>query len=174
MKFTNMKRLFFFFFSMVLALTASAQSVMEDKDAIRDICAKFSILSDQKDGLTQALLFTEDAEVTTYIGENPMMTLKGREQIGQVFHNFINTQETLFHHNGQHLIEVNGDKANGTLYCFVTTIAKQNDQRMMTQQGVWYDDEYVKIEGKWYISKRASHFTFTDVRQLPSLPQMNN
>lgn len=137
---------------------------IEDRMALKELVDKFSILSDQKDVQSQALLFTEDAVVSTYFGDKLTLSLNGRKQIGEVFGNFLNTQEIVYHINGQQTVKINGDKATGISYCQVTLVAIENGKRTMTMQGVYYDDEYVRMDGKWLIAKRTSHFVWRDCK----------
>ena len=65
--------------------------------------------------------------------------------------------------NGQQLVEINGDSAKGKAYCTVTLVGVNAEGKTVrTTQGVWYEDEYKKIEGIWKIANRTSHFCYTD------------
>ena len=67
--------------------------------------------------------------------------------------------DTVYHLNGQQIVDIQGDHATGISYCFVTLIGNGK----MNQSGVRYNDTYVKQNGKWLIKKRESNFTFTSV-----------
>ena len=68
--------------------------------------------------------------------------------------------------NGQQVVEVDGDHAKGTAYCQVVLIGLNDGKRVQTTQGVWYEDKYVKQDGKWLIAGRTSHFTWTDAKEI--------
>lgn len=140
---------------------------IEDRLALKELVDRFSILSDVKHAQAQALLFTEDAVVETYQGDKLTITLKGREQIAEVFGNFLNSLETVYHINGQQTVELNGNRATGVSYCQVTLIGTENGKKMITKHGVYYQDNYVKNrDGQWLISKRKSTFHWTEKREL--------
>ncbi|WP_436414001.1 nuclear transport factor 2 family protein [Petrimonas sp.] len=140
---------------------------IEDRLALKELVDRFSILSDIKHAQAQALLFTEDAVVETYQGDKLTVTLQGREQIAEVFGNFLNSMETVYHINGQQTVELNGNNATGISYCLVTLIGMENGKKMITNHGVFYQDNYVKDrDRKWLISKRKSTFHWTEKREF--------
>lgn len=141
---------------------------LEDRVALKNLVDTFSNLSDTKEAELQAQLFTEDATVKTLIDGKVAVELKGRKQIAEVFGNFLATQETIYHMNGQQTVTLNGDSATGISYCQVAMIVTVEGKRMITQQGVRYNDEYKKINGRWYIKNRISNFMWRDTRELSS------
>lgn len=159
---------------LVLALTGlfvKAQSLkeltmkineIEDRIAIKNVVDTFSILADVKDIKTQVLLFTENATVESRINGQPGMALSGRKQIGDAFAAFLGNFETVYHINGQQSVTLKGDKATGISYCLVTLIGTENGKKMKTTMGVNYNDEFVKENGHWLISKRTSNFVWQE------------
>lgn len=136
---------------------------MEKRAALRHLVDTFSILADEKDALAQTLLFTETAVVETYRDGELVSKLEGREQIGQAFGNFLSNFEIVYHFNGQHSVTLNGAKATGILYCLTTLITAE---KVKTNIGVRYNDEYVFENGKWLIAKRTSMFDWQEVTEL--------
>ena len=147
-------------------MTMNAQNDLQDRLDLKKLVDTFSNLADVKDVDAQVLLFTPDAIVRTKGSNN---AYHGREEIGKAFSNFLALFNVVYHVNGQQTVEINGDTAEGTAYCFVTLITAEGQ---MQQSGVRYKDNYVKIDGKWYIKERESDFMFTDHRTLGQ-PQMN-
>jgi hypothetical protein len=139
---------------------------LEDKLALRELVDSFSILADKKDVSTQVLLFTEYATVETFSGGARVANLKGRKEMANAFAPFLATFEKVYHFNGQHVVRVEGDRATGTLYCMVTLIGLENSKRMKTTMGVFYNDEYVRKDNKWFIAKRVSTFDWTDKTEM--------
>ncbi|MGR3809753.1 nuclear transport factor 2 family protein [Jiulongibacter sp. NS-SX5] len=160
--------LFLFIINMAQGQITLEQRVtlLEDKQALKELVDTFSNLADEKKAKEQTFLFTEDATVETYIGGNLVTSLKGREQIGDVFGNFLNSMETVFHINGQQTVDINGNQAKGTSYCSVTLIGSQNGTKMKRDIGVIYHDEYQKVDGKWLIAKRTSNFTWQNATEI--------
>lgn len=138
------------------------KSMMEDKLAIKELVDTFSILADDKNATAQALLFTEDAEVKSYANGVLTSELKGRAQITEVFGNFLAMFETVYHINGQQVVEINENNAKGTAYCQVVLIGQIEGKKSMLTQGVRYSDEYVKVDGTWLIARRTSNFMWAD------------
>ena len=136
---------------------------LENRVALKNLVDTFSNLSDTKEAELQAQLFTE---VKTLINGKVSVELKGRKQIAEAFGNFLAKQETIYHINGQQTVTLNGNRATGISYCQVAMIAKVDGKRTITQQGVRYDDEYQKIDGRWYIKNRISNFMWRDTREL--------
>ena len=139
---------------------------LEDRVALKNLVDTFSNLSDTREAELQAQLFTEDATVKTLINGKVSVELKGRKQIAEVFGNFLAKQEIIYHINGQQTVTLNGNYATGISYCQVAMIANVDGKRTITQQGVRYDDEYQKIDGRWYIKNRISNFMWRDTREL--------
>ncbi len=90
-------------------------------------------------------------------------SLKGRRQIGDTFAAFLGTFETVYHLNGQQTVTLHGDKATGTSYCFVTLIGMQEGKRMKTSIGAYYQDEFVRQNGRWLIAHRKATLQCTYV-----------
>lgn len=141
-------------------------TMLEEKMALKELVDVFSVLADRKDTKTQAQLFTEDAVLKSYQGDKLISQQEGRSDIESACAGFLALFDTVYHLNGQQVVDVQGDRATGTPYCQVVLIGENEDGiRMATHQGVWYEDEYIKVGGKWLIANRTSHFTWADVKE---------
>ena len=143
-----------------------AGSLVADKIALKELVDTFSILADQKDGIAQEPLFTKDAVVENYSDGKLMTSLKGRENIGKAFDDFLKTQDVVYHINGQQVVDIKGNTATGTSYCYVDLISTQNGKQVKRSGGVRYHDDYVKEDGKWLIQKRKADFVWTEYSDL--------
>lgn len=143
--------------------SAQDESLQElaDRMALKNLVDTFSNLADTKEIDAQVLLFTENAEVTSYHGEEMSSVIKGREDLATQFKAFLDNFVTVYHINGQQTVDINGDKATGTAYCMVVLVSEEDGRRVTLTQGVRYDDEYVRQDGKWLIDKRTSHFEWS-------------
>ena len=139
---------------------------LEDRAAIKTLVDTFSILADRKAVQTQTLLFTEDAIVDSYSGDQLISSLKGRKQIGNVFGAYLATFETVYHINGQQTVELHGDRATGISYCLVVLVGKENGKTIKNTAGVYYNDEYLRRGDEWLIARRTSHFTWRDREEM--------
>lgn len=152
-----------------LAAVQTQVQELQDKAAIRELVDEFSNLADEKDADSQALLFTEDAQVVISFGGQENV-IEGRDQIAQVFGGVVNSMDALYHMNGQVSIDLNGDTATGTVYCRVALINSADGTATLTDEAVTYQDEYVKQDGQWLISRRVSDFVFTDGHEMAAAP----
>ncbi len=131
---------------------------------LKELVDTFSILADKKDTDAQTFLFTEDAQVYNYDEGKLTTVLKGREEIGKAFRDYLALFETVYHINGQQTVNIDGDKADGISYCQVVLVRTKNGEKIALIRGVYYNDEYTNINGKWLISKRTSNFVWNDSR----------
>lgn len=137
----------------------------QDKEEIRNLVDQFSNLADEKNPADQMKLFTPDAEVIINMGESS--NTMSYAQTEEAFTRVLTDTDILYHMNGQVSIEVDGDTATGVVYCRVVLIDENEDGIMMeTDEGVIYNDEYVKQDGKWLIARRSSNFLYQDIRPL--------
>ncbi len=138
-----------------------------ERQALKDLVDTFSNLADEKNVAEQMPLFTEDAQVTTYIGGQLFADMRGRAEIESIFSNFLANFHTVYHLNGQHTVTFNSDtSAEAVNYCAVQLVAQQDGKQMMTSHSVRYQDSYQKVNGKWLIAKRIANFMITDTREL--------
>ena len=126
-----------------------------NKMALKELVDTFSNLADVKDVEKQSLLFSEDAMLISHRDGKVVSKQVGREAIKKACGNYLSLFETVYHMNGQQVVEINGDKATGIAYCLVVLI--KPDQTKLIQ-GVRYEDQYIKIDGRWYIETRNSYF----------------
>ena len=134
-----------------------------DRIALKDLVDTFSNLADTKEIDEQVKLFTEDAEVTSYQGEKQTSHLKGRKELAERFKDFLDQFSIVYHINGQQTVHINADKATGIAYAQVVLVSEKDGKKTMLTQGVRYNDEYERQNGKWLISKRTSHFMWSKV-----------
>ena len=126
--------------------------VLEDIEEIKKLKHRYCALCDADyDADALAELFTEDA---VWDGQERGRN-DGREAIRAFFQTAPKRLPFAIHMVLNPIIEVNGDNASGTWYLFQPcTYAEGN-------QAVWgsarYDEEYVKINGKWLFK----HLTLT-------------
>ena len=144
---------------------------LEDRAALKTLVDSFSILADRKDVQAQTSLFTEDATVESHSAGQPTSSFRGRRQIGDAFGAYLANFETVYHLNGQQTVELRGDRATGTSYCFVVLIGTENGRRVRNTAGVIYSDEYVRRGNAWLIAKRVSRFTWRDREEMGQPPR---
>lgn len=153
-------------------LPEEAQKTVDEAKALNFSCSikhlvdTFSNLADDKDVASQMPLFTEDAIVNTYFGDTLFASMRGREEIGNVFSGFIANFSALYHINGQMTVDIDGDRASSTHYCLVVLVSGEQGKEYKNFNGVIYKDEYVRQDGQWLIAKRVARFTWRDISEL--------
>ena len=155
--------------SMFTAIAQTENTMLQelaDRMALKNLVDTFSNLADTKDVATQVLLFTDSAEVVSYHGAQPISRLKGRKELAERFGAFLDRFDVVYHINGQQTVKLDNDKANGIAYCQVVLVGMESGRKIMTTQGVRYEDEYVRQDGKWLINKRVSHFEWTNKQEI--------
>ena len=79
------------------------------------------------------------------------------------FNNYLKNVRTLFHFNGQHIVNINGSKATGTSYCVITMVHAEDNNRRTTTIRAIYSDDYVRVNNKWLIAKRIVNFVTEEI-----------
>lgn len=163
-----MKKITTILISLLIFVTATGATIDSEKIALKELVDTFSILADKKDTKTQSFLFTKNAILKSYHGNDLMSEYTGRENIEKACAKFLALFSTVYHINGQQTVElIDKNTAKGIAYCQVVLIGKdENGKNIMTTQGIWYEDEYKKENGKWLISNRTSHFVWTDKKLI--------
>lgn len=139
---------------------------INDKLALKELVDTFSNLADEKKVVEQMSLFTDDAEVNTYIGGDLVFAMKGKKQIEEVFTNFLAGFHTVYHINGQHTVSLDDDKAEAINYCQVILVENKEGRDIQHTHSVRYKDVYRKENGIWLISSRVANFMISNVSEI--------
>ena len=141
---------------------------LEAKSALKALVDAFSILADEKRIPDQMLLLTPDTKLQVYMGDELLVDISGTQQVEEAFTAFTASVKRSFHMNGQQVVEIDGDSATGITYCQVKHVSEEDGHEVLTDSSVRYEDEYIRQDGRWYISARIAHFTVNDKRTLQS------
>lgn len=146
---------------------AQADVRVADRIALKELIDRFSNLADEKKIDEQVLLFTENAQVVSLSNGQTTSTLQGRAELARAFKAFLDNFHTVYHQNGQQVIEFTGqDTAKSVHYSTVYLAYIEQGKQMVRASTVRYHDEYVRENSKWLISKRTSEFLINEVRPL--------
>lgn len=99
--------------------------------------------------------------------ENDLRVIKTRKLIKDTFLEMWMTMPLekihVYHLNGQTVITLkNETEASGVAYCQATLVNEQDGKDIVTVNDVRYADEYIKVDGKWYIKKRRTTFLISE------------
>ena len=133
---------------------------MQAKMEIQELAGSFSNL--EVDVPPQMKLFTKDTHVKVYMGENLAFDIHGVEELEKIFSQFTAAVKRSHHMNGQHVIKVDGDNATGILYCRAALVTEEDGKEYISDNFIYYEDVYKKVDGKWLIAARTSHFNISD------------
>jgi uncharacterized protein (TIGR02246 family) len=129
-------------------------SILEEKEAIRDLMSAYCFYVDNGEFDKFAGLFTEDG----IFEAGPLGRLKGREAI----YNFVAAAVPLRgegparkHCTMNHIIRVNGSEARADSYIVVL---RESEHGIMASLAGRYEDIIVKDGGEWRFKARKIHF----------------
>jgi len=138
----------------------------EDRMALKELVDKVSILADKKDFHKQTELFSENAVSETFADGTAILKLKGRKEMAEAFSDFLKNFDTVYHSNGQQVVAINGNEANGTSYCQITLIGKENGRKIKTKIGAIYQDNYIRKDNSWLVAKRIGNFVWQEKSEI--------
>lgn len=127
-------------------VSAKLQELL-DREAIRDLPARYCHCVWQQDVPAIVSLFTEDGSIALGTGEPPP---RGHSELRKMYEQALNDLAPRpFIHN--HVVELQGpDRAIGT--CYVEISGVRNDESMVAAG--YYNDVYRKVGGEWKFQSR--------------------
>lgn len=137
------------------ALSARLRRI-EDRLAIRDLQARYTIFIDDHDLASVAPLFAQQGRFRSADG---VMDAVGREAICEQYRERFKALRFGFHVTHDHLIDLDEDdpdRATGIVSSHAEVV--RNDQPMVT--GMRYRDHYVREEGVWRFADRLLYFFY--------------
>ena len=135
--------------------------ILEDREAIKELKARYCYLVDSRDWDAWAALFTEDAQ-GTFVGFG---TADGRAGFLKYAHEVIGPQfPFLVHMVHNPIIEVNGDEALGRWYFDVPCVSSAESEAFGGGKAGWlqgmYDERYRRTADQWLISAMTASFHY--------------
>ena len=138
-------------------MTLSLQEI-SDRLEIQDLVYKYAAIIDQKrfDHLRE--VFTEDAHIDYSSVGGPV---GGRDTIIAFLHQVMGMFASHQHLNANAQIGVDGDTATGRVMCFnPQELTLPDGKTHIFMVGLWYVDEYRRVEEGWRISKRVEEKSY--------------
>jgi ketosteroid isomerase-like protein len=134
-----------------------------DREAIRDLARRYAHLVWRCDVSSIVALFTEDGRMDT----PDLPTLTGHKEINDSYEKIFAGMELWpFVHN--HVVELDGDSATGTVYL---DLRSRQDGRDIMAAG-YYADTYRRVDGRWLFAHRD--LTLVSFRTLGSRKTKDN
>lgn len=140
--------------------------ILQAKNAIREVFDTYTFYSDEGRLEDYKELFSADATVIIYMGEQLAFELKGTDKVIETFKAFTGNVVKQHHMNGQLVLKIDGNKASGIGYCEAHLVSNEEGKLYITEHCIRYEDNYIFEDGKWVISHRISRFNISDKRLL--------
>lgn len=142
--------------------------VLQAKEDLRKLIDAYASLGDEKRLSEQMCLFTSDANYRVYMNGALVVDIAGTATLEKEFSGHAAKVKTYFTLNGQHAVTVSGNTATGISFSQIKMIRDSEGESTITDYSVRYDDDYVRIDGNWFIQNRTGHFLIIEARPLAS------
>lgn len=135
---------------------------LNDIVALKQLAYRYADAIDACDADRFVSVFTPDARMHIYHpdAEAPFADYSGHEQLHAIPDRMRNTFAQTMHVMTNHLVEIDGDQATGTVLCTARhlTLDRENSMNVMTR----YVDRCTRIGGAWSIADREIHFLWSE------------
>ena len=127
-------------------------TMLEDRFAVDNLVTRYAIACDDRDMVTLASCFAENGQFTSV-----QHTLEGRAAVRAYYEERFAAYGPTYHVPHRNLVRWTADStATGTVL---------GHSEILMPDGLFvtalrYDDEYVKVDGEWFISSRVVHFLY--------------
>ncbi|MFD1472983.1 nuclear transport factor 2 family protein [Companilactobacillus mishanensis] len=134
---------------------------MSDKMEIQEIMNRLSTCADDGDVEGQTMDFTDDAVFRVVHETTVNAEVNGKDNIYQMFNDPGLDFKFVYHLNGQCVINLHGDTADGVTYNQVTWQAKIDGKQTTMTECAKYNCKYIRTEQGWKIQELESNFVFS-------------
>jgi len=113
-------------------------------------------------------VFTADARLRSYHpdAELPFADLAGHEQLASIPNSMRNMFRHTTHMMTNHLVEVNGDRATGSVLCTARHLSADPSVPAALTVIIRYHDQYEKRGGAWLIADRRIRFLWSERHEV--------
>jgi ketosteroid isomerase-like protein len=139
---------------------------MSDSDVLElnQLAYRYAAAVDARDVDAFLDVFAPDGRMRSYHpdSEQPFADVQGHEQLASV----PQTMEAMFgltvHQMTNHLVDVDGDTASGTVLCTARHLSVDPDDHTAVVVVIRYVDRYERRGGQWYIADRQIRFLWSE------------
>lgn len=140
---------------------------LEEKMQLDKLVNRWTVLGDEKKTEEQLELMTSDINYRVYFGTQVVAETVGRENLVKEFKSHASEVKRYFSLDGQHIVDFSKAGATGILYSQIKMVrANSDNQEVLTDYSVKYEDAYVKVNGSWRISQRVAYYVIVDSKVL--------
>jgi hypothetical protein len=151
-----------------------AHSYATDVVELNQLAYRYAAAADAGDIGAFVGVFHPEACLRSYQpdSDEPFVDLTGHEQLAMVPDALRSMFRCTAHQMMNHLVEVEGDEASGTVLCTARHLSADRDDRGVMTVILRYHDRYERRDGTWRISDREIRFLWTERHDLadPEFP----
>jgi 3-phenylpropionate/cinnamic acid dioxygenase small subunit len=139
---------------------------MADSDVLElnQLAYRYAAAVDERDVDTFLDVFAPDARLRSYHPDaaEPFADLVGHEQLASVPQTMAAMFGRTAHQMTNHLVDIDGDRATGTILCTARHLSVDPDDRTAMVVVLRYVDRYERRSGAWRIVDRQIRFLWTE------------
>jgi len=139
----------------------------DDERALRALALAYALHADRREGDRVAELFEPEAtlRITWRDGTVPSAESRGHRRIASVIRRLEQLTST-FHLVANHTMAVEGDDADGVVYCVAHHLSVVDDQRTDVVLYIRYLDCYRRTNGGWRFADRETVVDWQEERRI--------
>ncbi|RZJ69229.1 nuclear transport factor 2 family protein [Flavobacterium sp.] len=140
--------------------------ILKTKEELRNLIDAYAYLGDDWKIANVMQLFVPEATYTVFMNGVQIAQTTGTDNLEKEFSAHASAVKSYFTLNGQHTVEIDGEKASGISYAQLKMVRETQDGLVLSDYSVRYEDNYVRRDGKWLIAERIGHFLIVESRKL--------
>lgn len=145
-----------------------------DVVALNQLAYRYAAAVDSCDRDAFLAVFTADAQLRTWQpdAEEPFVDLRGHEQLAFVPKVMGDLYRRTAHLMTNHLVEIDGDAARGTVLCTARHLHKNPGDRDVLVVVIRYIDRYAREADGWRIADREIRFLWSERHDMVDAESM--
>ena len=142
-----------------------------DRLALRTLVDRYAATVDARDAGAFAALFTAEAVLAVYETEDgePVVEYRGHEGLREVM-GLLRSFTSTFHLMANHLCEIEGDRADGEVYCMAHHLTEDGAAATDLVMYIRYRDAYARTPDGWRFARRDVLRQWTEERPAERRP----
>jgi hypothetical protein len=136
-----------------------------DRVELRALVDRYGVAADSRDRERFGGVFTQNGVLSMGSTE-----LQGRDVIPSILDYLDAHYPRSMHFMGNHDVVLDGDRAQGTVYCRAHHLTRRGEDASSTVMTIRYVDDYVRTGEGWLIAHRTLNFDWEEER--PVFPEL--
>jgi len=135
-----------------------------DVVALNQLAYRYAAAVDACDAALFQSVFTPDARLRSYHpgSDEPFADLTGHAKLATIPNTMRGMYQATTHMMTNHLVEVDGDEAHGTVLCTARHLEGQTSINVIIR----YLDRYARHQGEWRIADRQIRFLWSERHEV--------